>query len=57
MFVASFPIAIIIVLTLMARETYGLLFTDPVGRLILGIALTLDAIGFFIIHKLVRIEV
>lgn len=55
--VAAFPLSIIAVLTLMAPETYGLLFTDPMGRVMLGIAVALDAVGFFIIHKLVKVEV
>ncbi len=57
LFVAAFPLGIIGVLTLMVPETYGQLFTHPVGRLMLGVALTLDAIGFLIIRKLVKIEV
>jgi len=55
--VAAFPLSIIAVLTLMAPETYGLLFTDPIGRVMLGVAVALDAVGFFIIHKLVKVEV
>jgi tight adherence protein B len=57
MFVAAFPLGIIAVLTLMVPETYGQLFTDPIGRVILGVALTLDLIGFAIIRKLVQVEV
>ncbi|TAK74296.1 MAG: hypothetical protein EPO16_11150 [Dehalococcoidia bacterium] len=56
-FVGAFPLAIIAILTLMVPETYGLLFTHPAGRAILGIAITLDLVGFAIIRKLVRIEV
>lgn len=56
-FVGAFPLAIIAVLTAMVPETYGLLFTHPIGRMILGVAITLDLIGFAIIRKLVRVEV
>lgn len=55
--VAAFPLAIIALLTLMAPETYRMLFTDPMGQLMLGVAVTLDAIGFFIIQKMVKVEV
>lgn len=55
--VAGFPLVLIALLTLMSPEMYGRLFTDPIGRIILGVALTMDAIGFFIIKRITRLEV
>lgn len=56
-FVAGFPLAIIAILTLMVPETYGLLFTDPIGRVMFGVAVALDMVGFFIIQHMVKVEV
>lgn len=56
-FVGAFPLAIIAILILMVPETYGLLFTHPIGRIVFGVAITLDLIGFAIIRKLVQVEV
>jgi tight adherence protein B len=55
--VAGFPFALIALLTWMAPDPYLLLFTDMYGRMILAVALVLDAIGFVIIRKLTQIEV
>jgi tight adherence protein B len=55
--VAAFPLVLVAILCLMAPETYTLLFTDVLGRLILAMVLVLDAIGFVIISKLTKVEV
>ena len=55
--VAGIPFALVGLLTWMAPDPYVLLFTDPIGRIVLGIAVTLDLIGFTIIRKLTQIEV
>jgi tight adherence protein B len=55
--VAAIPLVLIAILTWMAPETYGRLFTDRAGQVMLGIALTLDFAGFMMIRKLSQIEV
>lgn len=55
--VAAFPFVLVGLLMWMAPDPYALLFTHPIGRLVLGAAITLDLIGFFIIRKLTQIEV
>ncbi len=41
-FMVGFPFVLGLVLMLMLRETYGLLFTTTMGRVLLGIAVTMD---------------
>ncbi len=55
--VALFPMGLIAVLTIMAPEIYSRLFTEFAGQMILAAAIAMDLIGFFIIRKLVQIEV
>ncbi len=41
----------------MSPEFTGLLLTDPLGRMMLGGAIVLEALGFMVIKKIVNIEV
>lgn len=57
MIISGFPILLAGGLALMAPELYARLFTDNLGRIALGVALTLDAIAYFVIKKMTNIEV
>lgn len=54
---AGFPILLTAALTAMLPETFGRLFTDPIGRVILGIAMTSDLLGYVLIKRATRLEV
>ena len=55
--VAGFPFLIAGGLTLMLPDVFRVLYTETAGRIILGIALTLDVIGYFAIQRVAKIEV
>ena len=57
MIVAAFPLGLVGVLTLIMPEVFGRLFTDPVGHIVLGIALGLDAVGYVTARRLATLEV
>ena len=54
--IAAFPLLLVGVLALMVPEMYGRLLTDTIGRIALGVALTLDATAYFVIKAMTRIE-
>ncbi len=54
---AGFPLLLTGALNLMLPETFGRLFTDPVGRVILVIALAADLVGYLLIRRATRLEV
>ncbi|MEX1023067.1 MAG: type II secretion system F family protein [Dehalococcoidia bacterium] len=54
---AGFPVLLTAVLVLMVPETFGRLFTDGAGRVILGIALASDIAGYLAIKRVTRLEV
>lgn len=54
--VAAFPLGLTVLLMWMSPDPYTRLVTDVLGRVVLGIALVLDAAGFFIIRKLSQVE-
>jgi len=54
---AGFPLILVALLTLMLPETFGRLFTDYAGRIILTAALMADFIGYMAIRRVTRLEV
>jgi tight adherence protein B len=56
MIVAGFPVLLVAVLTTMLPDTFKLLFTDPIGRIILAIALVLDLCGYVVVKRITRIK-
>ncbi len=54
--VAGIPVVMVAALVVMDPLRYGLLFTDPIGRLILGAAIALDAFGYFVIKMVSKVE-
>lgn len=54
--VAGIPVVLVIALSLMDPERYRLLFTDPIGRLVLGAAIVMDLFGYFVIKQVSKVE-
>jgi tight adherence protein B len=55
--IGGIPIALLGIFSTINPAFTGLLFTDPLGRMMLGGALVLEFVGFLIIRKIVNIEV
>lgn len=55
--IGGIPIGLLIIFNLISPEFASLLFTDPLGRLMLGAAGVMELLGFFVISKIVNIEV
>ena len=54
---ACIPIALGAFLTVIAPEQMNILFTSPIGRLCIGVAVILEIIGFIVIYKIVDIKI
>jgi tight adherence protein B len=54
--VTLLPFAIVAGLNVLMPEPFGRLFTEPAGRLLLGLAIAMDALAFVVIRRLGRIE-
>jgi tight adherence protein B len=55
--IGGIPVGLGLAFFVISPEFMSLLFTDPLGRMILGAALVMEAMGFFVINKIVNIEV
>jgi tight adherence protein B len=55
--IGGIPIGLGLIFMLIAPDFASQLFTDPLGRMMLGAAVVLEMIGFFVISKIVNIEV
>jgi tight adherence protein B len=53
----SFPFLILIALRFINPEYVNLLFEDPMGRMMLGVAATMMAFGIFVMTRMVKIRV
>lgn len=51
------PVGLLVIFMLISPEFTGMLFTESLGRMMLGAALVSEVIGFAIIQKIVNIEV
>lgn len=52
-----YPIAIGLILFALLPSQYGLFFTETAGRIMLGIALSLNLLGFFAMRRVMNIEI
>ena len=57
MFIAAFPFLLAGGLTLLLPDTFGLLFIDPWGRIILGVAIAMDLVGYLLIKRVTNVDV
>lgn len=55
--IGGIPFGLFAAFMVISPEFTSLLFTNPLGRMMLGAGLTLECIGFFVISKIVNIEV
>jgi len=55
--IGGIPIALLVIFYIISPDFTGLLFTDPLGRLMLMGAFISEVIGYLIIQKIVNIEV
>lgn len=55
--IGGIPIGLLIIFNLISPEFAGLLFTDPLGRMMLAAAGVMELLGFWVISKIVNIEV
>ncbi len=57
MVISAIPVVIGVIFYLINREYMTLLFTEPMGRVMLGAALFLEICGALMIRKIINIEV
>jgi len=55
--IGGIPVGLLIIFSMISPEFTGLLFTDPLGRMMLGAAAVMEVIGFLVIRNIVNIEV
>lgn len=55
--IGGIPIGLLIIFMLISPDFTGQMFTEPMGRMMLGAAGVMELFGFFVISKIVNIEV
>lgn len=55
--IGGIPVALLLAFNLLSPEFASLLFTEPLGRMMLGVAAVLEVLGFWVISRIVNIEV
>lgn len=55
--ISVLPPGLCLILYLINRSFMGVLFTEPIGWAILGLALVMELIGIFVISRVIKIEV
>ena len=55
--IGGIPIGLLLIFNLISPEFASLLFTDPLGRMMLAAAGVMELLGFWVISKIVNIEV
>jgi tight adherence protein B len=55
--IGGIPIGLGVIFMIISPDFTGRLFTEPMGRVMLAGAVVLESIGFFIISKIVNIEI
>jgi tight adherence protein B len=54
---SALPIILFLLLYTINRQYMSILFTDPVGKILVGVALSMQFIGFLWIRKIIKIEI
>jgi tight adherence protein B len=57
MILSIYPLLLLLLFTAMAPDIWTVLFTDDVGRIVLGVAAFLQIVGIVTIRRLLRLEV
>ena len=53
----AMPPAVVAILFIFSREFVKPLFTDPIGHALLVASIALQTIGYFVIKKIIKIQV
>jgi tight adherence protein B len=53
----ALPIIMVFLVTALNGEYLAILWEDPIGRLLVAVAAILQVVGFFVIRRIVHIEV
>jgi tight adherence protein B len=51
------PLGVGVMFTIVSPDYINVLFTDPLGRVLLGTAIVLEVVGIYIIRRILDIEV
>jgi tight adherence protein B len=54
---SALPLIIFLLLYALNRQYMSILFTDPVGKILVGTAISMQLIGFIWIRKIIKIEI
>lgn len=54
---SAYPIAVGLLLLAIMPSMWSVLFTDPLGRMLLGVALGLQVLGFLVMRRVMEIEI
>ncbi|MGE3076952.1 MAG: type II secretion system F family protein [Dehalococcoidia bacterium] len=55
--IGGIPVGLLLIFMMMSPDFTGLLFTDPLGRMMFGAACVSEMLGFAVIQKIVNIEI
>jgi tight adherence protein B len=55
--IGGIPIGLLLIFMAISPQFTSLLFTDPLGRMMLGGAAVSECVGFAVIQKIVNIEI
>jgi tight adherence protein B len=54
---AALPLILFAILYTLNPSYMSILFTDPIGKILVGVAVSMQLIGFFWIRKIINIEI
>jgi tight adherence protein B len=57
MILMGLPPALVLMLMFVNRDFIKVLFTDPIGHILIVIGIALQTVGFFMIRKIIHIQV
>ncbi len=57
MLLMAMPPVIVVTMLVMKAEFIQPLFSDPVGHIFVAAAITLQTVGYFVIRRIIRVEV
>jgi tight adherence protein B len=54
---SALPFIIFSILYMLNPQYMSILFTDPIGKILIGVAITMQLMGFLWIRKIIKIEI
>ena len=55
--ISALPVALGLLLSVISPSYFGPMFSKPLGQILLGVAVLMMALGFFVMQKITKIEV